>query len=180
MSQVPLNSLIHSLTFVTLSSAPRNVRASERSRRGLFECLTGSTAAGHCLHPKGINWKMKAHGSMIPCIKFCKKIKNSLKGQMLSYMSIKHNYGHCQKQLYHYQLYHCDYQQLYHQWSCAWSSLTVFVVFKTAGGGDLDFGMEVHVNSFQQITKEDQHRNHGKHFHLNCVNIYKSNLTKVD
>ena len=62
----------------------------------------------------------------------------------------------------------------------AWSSLTVFVVFKTAGGGDLDFGMEVHVNSFQQITKEDQHRNHGKHFHLDCVNIYKSNLTKVD
>ena len=105
------------ITFVTLSSAPRNVRARGRSRRGLFECLTGSTAAGHCLHPKGVNWKMKAHGSMIPCIKFCKKIKNSLKGQMLSYMSIKHNYGHCPKQLYHYQLrlhYHCDYQQRYH------------------------------------------------------------------
>ena len=106
------------LTFVTLSSAPRNVRARERSRRGLFECLTGSTAAGHCLHPKGINWKMKAHGSMIPCIKSCKKIKNSLKGQMLSYMSIKHNYGHCPKLLYHYQLrlhHHCNHQQRYHQ-----------------------------------------------------------------
>ena len=36
--------------------------------------------------------------------------------------------------------------------------LWAHLLFSSLLGGDLDFGMEVHVNSFQQITKEDQHR----------------------
>ena len=33
----------------------------------------------------------------------------------------------------------------------------MLLLFSSLAGEDLDFGMEVHVNSFQQITKEDQH-----------------------
>ena len=52
--------------------------------------------------------------------------------------------------------------------SSSWSLL-----FSSLSGKDLDFGMEVHVNSFQQITKEDQHR---KYLHLSwslCSFEYK-------